>query len=47
MRNLRKAEEQQRVTLYGPLISTDEFSDDDDDDEYHARSTRRKATRAS
>jgi hypothetical protein len=47
MRNLRKAEEQQRVTLYGPLIPTDEYSDDDDDDEYHARSKRKKTARAS
>lgn len=48
MRNLRKAEEQQRLALYGALMPTDEYSDDgDDDDEYHTRAKRKRATRAS
>jgi hypothetical protein len=47
MRNLRKAEEQQRVSLFGPSMPTDEYNDDDDDDEYHARSKKRRTMRAS
>ncbi|KAF5382555.1 hypothetical protein D9615_002846 [Tricholomella constricta] len=49
LRNLRRAEDEKRMSLYGPEILQDEFSDDDDDDDYRqkARTKKRKTTKSS
>ncbi|GLB38316.1 hypothetical protein LshimejAT787_0501810 [Lyophyllum shimeji] len=49
LRNLRRAEDQKRIALYGPEMLFDEYSDDDDDDDYRQRTKpkRRKTTQSS